>query len=116
MTTVKDRPAGRPFRVVVGVVDGLPKMIAHWLIQPALGAPQSVRVVCRQGSFDRLLSQLAIHELDVVLSDAPTNPDFKLRAYCRFLSDCGTLFMATAELAKTLENSFPYSVDGNPCW
>jgi len=114
MTTVRDRPAGRPLRVVVGVVDGLPKMIAHWLIQPALRAPESVRVVCRQGSFDQLMSQLAIHELDVVLSDAPSNPNFKLRAYSRFLGQCGTLFMATAELAKTLKSPFPHSLDGAP--
>jgi LysR family transcriptional activator of nhaA len=114
MTTVRDRPASRPLRLVVGVVDGLPKMIAHWLIQPALGVPESVRIVCRQGSFDQLLSQLAIHELDVVLSDGPSNPNFKLRAYSRLLGECGTIFMATAELAKTLKNPFPHSLQGAP--
>ena len=114
MTTVRDRPAGRPLRVVVGVVDGLPKMIAHWLIQPALRAPDSVRIVCRQGSLDQLLSQLAIHELDVVLSDAPADPNLKLRAHSRLLGACGTLFMATEELAKTLKHPFPHALDGTP--
>jgi LysR family transcriptional regulator, transcriptional activator of nhaA len=114
MTTLRDRPAGRPLRLVVGVVDGLPKMIAHWLIQPALRVPESVRIVCRQGSFDQLMSQLAVHELDVVLSDAPSNPNFKIKAYSRLLGECGTIFLATEELAKTLNHDFPHSLDAAP--
>jgi LysR family transcriptional regulator, transcriptional activator of nhaA len=114
MTTLRDRPAGRPLRLVVGVVDGLPKMIAHWLIQPALRVPESVRIVCRQGSFDQLMSQLAVQELDVVLSDAPSNPNFEIKAYSRLLGECGTIFLATEELGKTLKNDFPQSLDGAP--
>ena len=33
MNTMKDRPTGRPLRLLVGMVDVLPKMIAHWLIE-----------------------------------------------------------------------------------
>jgi LysR family transcriptional activator of nhaA len=37
MDAVKQRPTGRPIRVVIGVDDVLPKEIAQALIQPALG-------------------------------------------------------------------------------
>ena len=114
MTTLRDRPAARPLRLVVGVVDGLPKMIAHWLMQPAFRAPESVRIVCRQGSFDQLMSQLSIDELDVVLSDAPSNPNFKIKAYSRLLGECGTIFLATAELANRFKDHFPHSLHGAP--
>ena len=35
MKAVKDRPTGRPLRLVVGVVDVVPKMIAQWLNRTA---------------------------------------------------------------------------------
>ena len=36
MDTLKDRPTGRPVRLVVGVADVLSKLIAYRLIAPAL--------------------------------------------------------------------------------
>ena len=114
MNTVKDRPTGRPLRLLVGVVDVLPKMIAHWLIEPAFRVQESVRIVCREGDADKLISQLAIHELDVVLSDVPMNPNVKVRAYSHLLGECGTTFVATPRLAKTLKGAFPHSLHHAP--
>jgi LysR family transcriptional activator of nhaA len=42
--TVKSRPTGRPLRLVVGVVDVLPKMIAQWLMAPALKLREPVHI------------------------------------------------------------------------
>jgi LysR family transcriptional activator of nhaA len=114
MNTVKDRPSGRPLRLTIGVVDVVPKMIAQWLIEPALRLGGPVRIVCREGNSDQLLSQLAIHELDVVLSDAPIPPNIKVRAYNHLLGECGTTFVATPKLAKSLKNDFPQSLHRAP--
>ena len=114
VSTLKGRPEGRPLRLVVGVVDGFPKTIARWLIEPALRDRESVCIVCREGSSDQLISQLATHELDVVLSDAPSNPTFELSSHSHFLGECGTSFMATVGVAKTLKNRFPRSLDAAP--
>src|SRR5918911_2756511 len=46
--TVKDRATGRPLRLDVGVVDVVPKLVVHRLLQPALALPGSVRLVCRE--------------------------------------------------------------------
>lgn len=105
--TVKDRPAGRPLRLNIGIVDVLPKMIAQWLIEPALQLREPVRVECREGSADQLAAQLALHELDVVLSDVPVNPNIKIGAYSHLLGECGTTFVASIRLAKRLHGSFP---------
>src|SRR5262249_45899413 len=78
MGTMKDQPTGRPLRLVIGIVDVLPKMIAQWLIQPALRLRETVRIVCREGSSDQLVAQLSIHDLDVVLSDVPIGPNVKV--------------------------------------
>ena len=114
VNTVKDRPSGRPLRLTIGVVDVVPKMIAQWLIEPALRLREPVRIVCREGSSDQLLSQLAIHELDVVLSDPPIHPNVRVRAYNHLLGECGTTFVATPALAKNLKNDFPQSLHRAP--
>jgi len=114
MNTVRDRPSGKPLRLVIGVVDVVPKLIAHWLIEPAFRLQDPVRIVCREGSIDQLLAQLAIHQLDVVLSDVPINPSVKVKAYNHLLGDCGTTFVATPKLAKGLKNEFPQSLHQAP--
>jgi LysR family transcriptional regulator, transcriptional activator of nhaA len=114
LATVRDRPTGRPSRLVVGIVDVLPKMIAQWLIAPALRLHDPVRIVCSEGSSDFLVSQLGIHELDVVLSDEPNDPGNSIRAYNHLLGECGTTFVATAKLAKALKGDFPRSLHHAP--
>jgi len=114
MTAVKDCPSGRPLRLLVGVVDVPPKMIAHWLIQPALRVREPMRIVCREGDADELIAQLAIHELDVVLSDAPMNPSVRVKAYSHLLGECGTTFVATPKLARSVKHSFPQSLHHAP--
>lgn len=114
MKTVKDRPTGRPLRLVVGVVDVVPKMIAQWLIEPAFRLRQPVQIICREGNADQLLSQLAIHQLDVVLSDAPIHPHVRVKAYNHLLGECGTTFVATPKLGKTLTGEFPQSLHQAP--
>lgn len=114
VNAVKERPTGRPLRLVVGVVDVLPKMIAHWLIEPALRLQESVRIVCKEGDADRLVAQLVMHELDVVLSDVPVNPNIKVKAYSHLLGECGTTFVATPEVARNLKGPFPSSLNRAP--
>src|SRR5882672_3240454 len=72
--SVKGRPTGRPLRLAVGVSDALPKLVAYRLIEPALALPQPVRLVVHVQSTEKLLAALALHELDVVLTDRPTPP------------------------------------------
>jgi LysR family transcriptional activator of nhaA len=114
LDTVKNRPTGRPIRVDIGVVDVLPKMIAQWLIQPALQLEEPVRIVCREASSDQLIARLATLELDVVLSDSPADPNLKIRAYNHPLGDCGITFVAGGPIASSIKGKFPRSLNGVP--
>jgi LysR family transcriptional activator of nhaA len=114
MSTIKERPTGRPLRLLIGVVDVMPKMIAQWLIDPAFRLREPIRIICREGNSDHLLSQLAIHQLDVMLSDVPIHPGTKVKAYNHLLGECGTVFAATPKLAKTLRKDFPHSLHQVP--
>lgn len=75
---------------------------------------QPVRMVCREGTLERLVANLALHEIDVVLSDAPITPALNVRAYSHKLGTSKVSWMATPTLAKTLRRSFPRSLDGVP--
>jgi LysR family transcriptional activator of nhaA len=114
LDTVRDRPTGRPLRLTVGVVDVVPKLVAHEFLKPvfALGTP--VRVVCREGKADQLLAQLATHDLDVVVADRPPAPGAPVRAFARLLGESDVTFFATPPLAARRRRAFPRSLDGAP--
>jgi len=108
-------PSGGSLRLAVGVADTLPKLIVHRLLQPALGLEkQEVHVNCVDGDPKRLLAQLALHELDVVISDYPASPQLGTRAFNHPLGECGVSFFAAAGLAAKCRHGFPQSLDGAP--
>ena len=63
----------------------------------------SVRLVCRRDSSDRLLAELALHELDVIRTDAPANPSVKVRAFNHVLGESEIGFFCHSDLANPLE-------------
>jgi len=105
-------PAG--LTLAVGVADALPKLVAWRLLQPALAIGREVRVICRDGRHDRLLADLALHDLDVVLSDAPAAGSLHVRAFNHLLGECGVSFFAARPLARRLAGRFPASLDRAP--
>jgi LysR family transcriptional activator of nhaA len=112
--TVQDRATGKPLRLQVGAVDAVPKLLVRRLLEPALNLPQPVRLVCHEGSFDRLLGDLAQHALDVVIADAPVPPGSVVRAHHHLLGECAVSFFAAPPLARTHRADFPRSLDGAP--
>lgn len=114
MDALKQRPSGKPLRLVVGVDDVLPKEIAQEIIQPAFNLPEGLRVLCHEASLERLVAELALHELDIVLSDAPVTPTLKVRAFNHPLGSCGVVWMGTAALVKRYKRGFPRTLQGAP--
>jgi LysR family transcriptional activator of nhaA len=112
--TIKGRSAGRPIALNVGIADAVPKLVAQRILEPALRLPQPVRLVCREGKPERLLTELAVYGLDVVLSDAPIPPSVRIRAFSHVLGECGIVFFATEALAEIHRRQFPRSLDGAP--
>lgn len=114
LEALEQRPTARPLRLVVGIDDVFPKELAYRILRPALALGRPVRLLCREGTLERLVADLAAHEIDVVLSDAPVTPSLNVRAYSHSLGTCDVHWMATATLAKTLRRTFPRSLDGVP--
>jgi len=111
---IHQSPKGLPQLFRVGVVDALPKSIAHRILAPALHMPEIVRMVCRVANLNTLLADLGVHRLDLVLADRPIPSTVSTRGFSHKLGECGLSFFASNRLKKNLEGSFPACLNGAP--
>ncbi|WP_186125701.1 LysR family transcriptional regulator [Burkholderia gladioli] len=75
---VRAAASGELARLAVGLTDGVSKLAAHAVLEPALDTP-SLRLRCHEGELDDLLAELALHRLDLVLASQPAPPHPTLR-------------------------------------
>lgn len=101
--------------LVMGVSDVVPKLLVSSLLAPLRSKGERIRVVVYEDRLERLLGNLATHELDVVIADAPVSPDRAgVRAYNHQIAESGISFFAAPKLARRLKRGFPKSLDGAP--
>ncbi len=108
------RTLSRPVRFLVGIADVVPKLIAHRLLEPALHLTDAMYIVCREDKSERLIAELAVHELDLVLTDAPIPPAVKVKAYNHLLGECGVTVFGHRKQAAVYRKNFPRSLEGAP--
>ncbi|MGH7488813.1 MAG: LysR family transcriptional regulator, partial [bacterium] len=111
---LKGRPRGCPARLVVGISDLIPKLIAYRILKPALALQEGVQLVCHEDTPERLLLSLAAHELDLALTDAPADSSIRARVFNHLLGSCGIALFASARAAPSYRKNFPASVDEAP--
>jgi LysR family transcriptional regulator, transcriptional activator of nhaA len=111
---LRDRPRGSqpPFRV--GVADVVVKSLAYRMLRPALAMEPAPRLFCREGRLADLLGELAVHRLDLVLSDRPMPANLNVVGFNHLLGECGVSFLATQELAARMSARFPSSLHHAP--
>jgi LysR family transcriptional activator of nhaA len=114
MDAVAGRPGSHAARLVVGVADQVPKLIAYRILEPARRLPEPAQIVCLEDKTDRLIPELAAHGLDLVITDAPLAAGTSVRAFNHSLGECGVSFFAAPALARRLRRRFPGSLDGQP--
>lgn len=114
MDSVRGRPVAGPLSLKVGIVDVIPKLVARKLLEPTGKLPEKVRLICHEGKDEQLVAQLALHNLDVVLSDTPLRSSLSIKAYSHLLGECGVSFLGVEKLAKPLQSNFPHSLDKAP--
>ncbi|MBL8177961.1 MAG: transcriptional activator NhaR [Bryobacterales bacterium] len=111
---LKGRPRGRPLRLLVGISDLVPKLVAYRVLAPVLSMSEQVQIVCDEDTPERLLTDLAEHRLDVVLLDSPITGNIKVKAYNHLLGSCGAVVLGAPALAARYRHNFPRSLDGAP--
>ncbi|MFO7179907.1 MAG: transcriptional activator NhaR [Pseudomonadota bacterium] len=112
--TVRGRTTGSPLRLDVGIADAVPKGIVRRLLRPALTLAVPVRLVCHEGAYEKLLGDLAVHTLDIVISDAPVPPGSNVRAFNHLLGETGITFFGTKALVQRYRRGFPASLNDAP--
>ena len=106
---VRDAVSAPSVRLVVGISDGLPKLVVRRLLQPVIDAPR-LRLLCHEGEFDDLLADLALHRLDVVLADRPAPAHRNLRVYSHALGDSPLAWYAPPVWLAACQAGFPRSL------
>lgn len=114
MNVVRQQPGERAHRLHVGVVDSVPKLLAREILKPVLRMRPPTHLVVREGKLQSLVGELALHHLDMVLSDHPFSEPSPIKIFHHRLGECGVTFFAAPALARKLRKNFPKSLDRAP--
>jgi LysR family transcriptional activator of nhaA len=106
---VRDAASSPTVRLVVGISEGLPKLVVRRLMQPVMLEP-NLRLLCHEDEFEDLLGDLALHRLDVVLADRPAAPNRNLRLYSHPLGSSALAWYAPDALLAAARRGFPHSL------
>lgn len=113
LSTIRGRSPGRPVRIHVGISDALPKILVHHLLEPMLRHEERPLMICHEGPTEGLLADLAVHRLDLVLTDEPLPSSARIRAFSHALGRCGVSFFAADGLLEE-GAAFPDCLDAVP--
>lgn len=105
---------GVPEALKVGVINSIPKLIAYRILRPALETEQPLRLVCKEGKLEELLGELAVHQLDIVISDCAIPLGFNVKAYSHSIGDSSMAFFFAKDRAKEYIKDFPQSLHRAP--
>ena len=103
----------RSVRLAVGIADGLPKLEVQRLLQPVLGVAD-LRLVCDEGEMADLLADLAVHKLDVVLTDHPAPFNAQLKVHSHPLGTSEMAWYASPHWWAQAQEGFPASLQHVP--
>ena len=98
----------------VGISDVLPKLLAYRLLMPLLSLPQPIRLRCDEGKYENLLADLALHKLDLVLTDRPPPSSGNLRLFSHSLGSYEITLFGSAKLMEQYRPDFPKSLKNAP--
>lgn len=112
--TLKGHGTQRSVRLVVGIAEVVPKMVAYKLLKVAYKQFEHMKIVCWEGRLERLLGELALHTLDIVLTDTPVPPSVSIEAHSHLLGESGVTLFGPEDLTSHYRRKFPQSLDGAP--
>jgi len=111
---VRDAAAGaRAVRLAVGVSQWLPKLVVRSLMQPVMAEP-ALRLICQEGDFDELIAELALHRLDVLLTDRPPPANANIKVYSHLLGASRLAWYAPRAWQAAGRKHFPGSLEKVP--
>jgi LysR family transcriptional activator of nhaA len=103
-----------PTTLRVGLTNSIPKLIGMRVLQPAVEGESTVRLICKEGSLESLLGDLAIHQLDLIISDCSVPGGMNVKAYSHKLGESSIGLFVKTGLARRYGARFPAALDQAP--
>lgn len=100
--------------LIAGIANSIPKSIAYHLLEPSLSLEEPVQLICREDNLTMLLTELAAHKLDIVISDCPLPDTVSVKCFNHRLGQCGMTFFGTKALVENQQKNFPLCLDNMP--
>lgn len=113
-SAIRGQIQGRPMRLAVGLTGTIPNLVTLHLLEPVFGLDHPVRLIVREDRSDRLLADLATHDLDLVLADVPVPAHVGVRAFNHPLGASPVDIFGPPAIARRAAKDFPASLDGQP--
>lgn len=99
----------------VGILGSIPKLIASRALAAAMHGDQAPVIRCIQGDLHTLLGDLAVHRLDVIISDQAVPTGLNVKAFSHRLGVSDISMVASPALARCYQDDFPNSLQDAPC-
>ena len=103
---VRDAALSPKTKIIIGVSDGLPKLITRQLLEPIL-KHKDVQLIAHEGDFESLLADLALHRLDIILADRPAPNNKNLNVYSEELTRTSIAWFSPKQFVKKSKRNFP---------
>lgn len=114
---LNEADSGR-IRLTVGISDSLPKLSAYRILEAVTQMEKPVRLVCYEDQFEALLADLALHKLDVVLTDRAVRAGTTMKVFSHQLFESEMVVVGAPALAARYGGSaadgFPENLNGAP--
>lgn len=111
---LKSSPPEEALAFRVGLADQVPKSIAFRLLVPTLNLMTPVRLFCHRDRLENLFAELAIHKLDLVITDRQLPPELGVKVFSHPLGRCSVTFFGVDALARRHGPGFPQSLHRAP--
>jgi LysR family transcriptional activator of nhaA len=98
----------------VGVVNSIAKLIAYRVLRSAMSSAEPMNLVCSEDALEDLLAALAVHRLDLVISDRPIPVGMNVKAFNHALGSSPIAFFAEPSSVRRYRENFPASLEGAP--
>jgi DNA-binding transcriptional LysR family regulator len=110
---LNEADSGR-IRLTVGISDSLPKLSAYRMLEAAMAIDKKVHLVCYEDQFEALLADLALHKLDVVLTDREVPSGSAMKVFSHRLFDSEMVVVGSPALAAQYRDGFPRNLNSAP--
>jgi LysR family transcriptional activator of nhaA len=110
---LNEADSGR-IRLTVGISDSLPKLSAYRMLEAAMAIDKKVHLVCYEDQFEALLADLALHKLDVVLTDREVPSGSAMKIFSHRLFDSEMVVVGSPALAAQYRDGFPRNLNSAP--